>query len=57
MTKKHFKAIAQIIKKQPWQAHTCCIGRYIATDFAEYLQVQNPNFDKEKFLQACGQEQ
>lgn len=48
MTKKHFEAIAAIIRDSEVSPHL------IARDFADYFQSINPNFDRDKFLAACG---
>ena len=47
MTKKHFKVIAEILKKHDSDYP-------IINDFMEYFKTVNPNFDGEKFLRACG---
>lgn len=61
MTKKHFEAIAAIIKAQydsaskrrdGWEA--CQTIEHTADNLAEYFASQNPRFDELKFLQACG---
>ena len=63
VTKKDFKAIAEIIKKQ-----TICIadtdsilckavkdiGYSYAVKLAAYFATQNPRFDRQRFLNACG---
>lgn len=50
MTRKHFEAIAAIIK------NTLVTDRReaTATAMADYLATQNPNFDRGRFLTACG---
>ena len=54
LTKKYFRAIAEIIEK----AHNRPCGLIVAKPFieeiADYFVGQNPNFDREKFLKACG---
>ena len=56
MTKEHFKAIAEIIRKcvpvksdngSPALMNT-------AKEFADFFATQNPHFDRSKFLTACG---
>lgn len=53
VSKKDFKAVAEIIKK-----NNCWREEYYtektAIDFADYFATQNPQFDRERFLQACG---
>ena len=52
LTKKDFKAIAEIIKR-----NNCWKEEYytekIAKAFADYFATQNPRFDRERFMQAC----
>lgn len=48
MTLKHFKAIAEIISSQPDVSIT------LAEDLASYFKTENPNFDRDRFLAACG---
>lgn len=58
MTRKHFQAIAAVIRSHyeneadpnPWRytAHA------IAADLASVFAADNPNFDRAKFLAACG---
>jgi len=66
MTKKHFKAIADIIYIQ----HKEYISQYnkdnnyadgygqscqdIANELTDYFAKENPRFDRDKFLTACG---
>ncbi|MDP1614798.1 MAG: hypothetical protein Q8L68_03285 [Methylococcales bacterium] len=64
MTKKHFKAIAEIISKQvsDWTvAEETEFGEgyntateHLAQGLADYLATQSPLFNREKFLKACG---
>ena len=59
MTKKHFKAIAGIIKKTRADlvianTNTEELADNIAIEFADYLESQNPLFNRGKFLCACG---
>jgi hypothetical protein len=52
LSRKHFKAIADIlgtIKPDP-------IRRLLVEQFASYLRGENPNFDSERFKQACESE-
>lgn len=49
MTRKDFELIARTIKQQPEN-----IRRAIAESFAVALQGTNANFDRAKFLKACG---
>lgn len=61
-TRQHYKAIAEIIKEQQKEASkacgmgfsfTCKIGR-LAIELADYFAKDNPRFDRERFLAACG---
>jgi hypothetical protein len=47
MTKKHFTAIAKILNTTTQRAN-------IARSLADYFETENPNFDRERFLTACG---
>jgi hypothetical protein len=55
LTKKDFKAIATIIDN-----NRILIDDYeyicddVISDLADYLAIQNPAFDREKFITACG---
>jgi hypothetical protein len=56
MTKTHFEAIASIIDSN----RDATFGEareavsQVAQDMATYFATQNPRFDSEKFLTACG---
>lgn len=61
LTKKDFKAIAEIIAKQfvddSGNNESWIIKRHIrktAQQLADYFAIQNPRFDRRKFLDACG---
>ena len=58
MTKKHFEAIASIISANVCKIYSDSGDTSIAcpslvTALANYLQEQNPNFDRKRFLEAC----
>lgn len=61
MTKKHFKAIAEIIKDNATTIekadgtimHVLPYSDTVA-DLAYYFRGENPNFDYSKFREACG---
>ena len=56
-TKKHYKAIAEIVvraRKNPNLATVDGHCRQIASDLANYFATDNPRFDRDKFLSACG---
>ena len=60
VTKKDFKAMAKIINNNTHEQF--CIGgntvwlskQYTCRDIADYFATQNPRFDRQKFLDACG---
>jgi hypothetical protein len=53
LTRKVFEEQAAIIKK-----HLPKVGREfsheMASDLADYFERENPRFDRERFLEACG---
>ena len=61
LTKKDFKAVAGIIKASidvtiiysTTEPHTTIKGN-IAKELANYFATQNPRFDRDRFMQACG---
>lgn len=51
MTRKHFEAIAATIKS----ADMGSVERSkLARDMASTLKEMNPNFDRSRFIEACG---
>lgn len=56
MTKKHFEAIAALINAEQsdktGEAHSAV--RDVAVRLASQFNIENPRFDREKFLSACG---
>ena len=50
MTRKHFKMVAQIV------SNIDCMDtrKEVALNFASEFQKENPRFDIEKFIKACG---
>ena len=46
MTKQHFTAIAAILKANNAE-------RTLAYELANYFATTNPNFNRERFLEAC----
>ena len=57
MTRKDFQLIADVIKGQLSQTlsgHEIARLRALANDMANALATTNPNFDRDKFLAACG---
>ena len=56
LSKKHFERIAQIIKSENL---TCADNtrfelRRLTNKLTDYFAEENPRFDKERFLLACG---
>lgn len=49
MTRKHFIAIAKILKKHNINE----MKVYVIMDLCDYFESENPNFDREKFVKAC----
>jgi len=47
MTRKHFRAIAEALKATQASTQTC-------EAVAIYLRTENPRFNLDKFLTACG---
>ena len=61
MTKKHFVEIARILYAHGQyyflpgaDRHAYTIYSEICGDIADYLASQNPRFNRDKFLIACG---
>lgn len=58
--KKDYKAIAEILKENlhteyyGYTGYASGLADSICKEFADYLAIKNPNFDREKFLMACG---
>jgi len=57
MTKKHFKAVAEIVKeaKEDWRGGTPTEAILISIEenLATYFAKINPYFDRRKFFDAC----
>ena len=62
-TRQYYKAIAEIVKKSAfWSHHGPCredrdkmiLPESIASNLANYFAKNNPKFDREHFLAACG---
>ena len=59
LTRKDFKAVAEIIEteRDVWECKNSTARSalaQIARDLADYFATQNPRFDRQKFLNACG---
>jgi hypothetical protein len=53
LTKKDFRAIAEIIKEQYNPAYDMFAGKEFINKLTDYFAMQNLRFDREKFLKAC----
>lgn len=60
-TRQHYRAIAEIIKKEYTRFDNICKDdegklaiQSIARSLADYFVDNNPRFDRQKFLAACG---
>lgn len=56
MTKKHYKAIAKILFNGNRDDKYAFVIYPIMQDLANYFAQDNPRFDRERFLEACGYE-
>lgn len=54
MSKKHFIEIAAIIKSAREQHGESAAIRDIESELASFFKRQNANFDRARFLDACG---
>lgn len=53
MTRKHFQAIADVIRKYGGDEGRKAL---MALEMAATLRQFNPNFDRERFIRACTEE-
>lgn len=59
LTKKHYKAIGEIIGstvEDEKDIYPYITAGSLACRLAKYFAKDNPNFDRHKFLKACGLE-
>jgi hypothetical protein len=62
MTRKHFEAIAKILRRNNFDTNPAAgydegyanAAMSITVELADYLATQNANFDRQRFLTACG---
>lgn len=55
MTKKHYEAIARVFRRNTdLPAAAGAAVRETARELADVLQADNPRFDRDRFLTACG---
>ena len=60
ITRKHYKAIAEIINRT--ENESVSIGvtypkidkRELVFEFADYFEQDNPRFNRNRFMKACG---
>lgn len=55
MTRKHFIAVAKVLKATDG-VHDYSTKAFIAHGLADVFQQENANFDRKRFLTACGVE-
>jgi len=53
ISKKHYQAIASIINFRTTAKKNIC-SEHIIKDLADYFSSDNPLFDRDRFLSACG---
>lgn len=54
MTKKHFEAIAEIMRRSAtYQVSGEEMLEVVSGKLADYFAEQNPNFKRDKFINAC----
>lgn len=54
MTRKHYEAIAQVFTQYTQREEDRKIAEHIARNMCAYFQADNPKFQKQRFLEACG---
>ncbi len=55
-TRQHYKAIAEIVRDRTFDYHgrDYIFPALLAYDLVDYFIKDNPRFDRDKFLAACG---
>jgi hypothetical protein len=56
-SKRHYEAIAKVIKEHSEDILTKTYGHHmqlLILDLVEMLERDNPNFDRVRFIEACG---
>ncbi len=58
ISRKHFNALAGIVNdhRKRWSGHDdeCQHVQHLAYRLADYLWLENPGFDSDRFIEACG---
>jgi hypothetical protein len=54
MTRKHFKAVAEILSMTPIRDEMPVEHASLADEFADFFESQNLLFNRDIFLDACG---
>lgn len=54
IVEKDFKAVAKIIKNNCDGGLDDTLVKIVAEELADYFTEQNPNFNRERFIEACG---
>ena len=52
-TRKHYKVFAEIIESNRGDGVEYTLDQ-IASELADYFEQDNPRFDRDKFIKACG---
>ena len=52
MSRKHFERLADIVRRN--LSVDAATRKHVAEELAEFCAEQNPRFDRERFLAACG---
>jgi len=53
MSRKHFQALADIVAEYAEGGEGVGVER-LAHDLATFCREQNPHFDRDRFMRACG---
>ena len=59
MSKKHYKAIAALIRRRLvgdriWRKSRWTSIRFFVGELEDFLAADNPRFDRQRFREACG---
>jgi len=59
MSKKHYKAIAEMIRRrfgvdEKWRKAADWPIRAFVGELEDYMAADNPRFDRQRFREACG---